>query len=109
MAPAGHATDSRPPATRRSSWQDAPMPLTSPSMHELAAAGKRARKAVGRSALGPWDPDARQRDALEIVREQDESRIQQLVPIRHARMAFAAWTYYRGAAAVMAADLAATP
>ncbi len=85
------------------------MPLTSPYLHELADAGKRARKVVGRGALGPWDPVVRQHDALETIREQDETRVQRLVPIRHARMAVSPWTYYRGAAAVMAADLAATP
>ena len=84
------------------------MPLTSPYLHELATAGKQARKALGRSALGPWEPAVRTRDALEILREQDDNRVQRLVPIRHARMAVSPWTYYRGAAAVMASDLAAT-
>ncbi len=44
-----------------------------------------------------------------ILRAQDASRVAELIPIRHARMAVSPWTYYRGAAAVMAADLRHQP
>ena len=71
--------------------------------------GRAARQRVKRRELGPWDPTARSRDALETVTGQNGIRDAALVPIRHARMAATRWTYYRGAAAVMAADLAATP
>jgi len=52
---------------------------------------------------------AQRRDPLEILDEQDATRIPGLVPVRHERMAATAFTFFRGAAAVMAADLAATP
>ncbi|MFT3852804.1 MAG: DUF2252 domain-containing protein [Ilumatobacteraceae bacterium] len=85
------------------------MPLTTTPNRELAVAGKAARKRLGRSALGPWDPARRESDALAIIRDQSASRLSTLIPIRHARMAVSPWTYYRGAAGVMAADLATGP
>lgn len=85
------------------------MPLVTTPNTELAATGKSARKRIARTALGPWDPAARQTDALGVILGQSATRVQSLVPIRHARMAISPWTYYRGAAAVMAADLASGP
>ena len=85
------------------------MPLSTTPLAELAATGKAARRVLGRSKLGPWNPSNRPADALGILRAQDESRVAELIPIRHARMAVSPWTYYRGAAAVMAADLSASP
>jgi uncharacterized protein (DUF2252 family) len=55
--------------------------------------------------LGNWDSAARHHDALETVRAQNSARVPELVPIRMSRMAVSPWSYYRGAAAVMAADL----
>jgi uncharacterized protein (DUF2252 family) len=49
------------------------------------------------------------RDPIDILVEQDDGRLQQLVPIRHGRMSATPFTFYRGAAAVQAADLARTP
>ncbi len=71
--------------------------------------GRSARKVVPRRALADWDPAGRGHDALATVLAQSETRAQDLVPIRHGRMAASPWTYFRGAAAVMAADLASTP
>jgi len=48
-------------------------------------------------------------DALETILAQNKIRVPELVPIRHQRMAASPWNYYRGAAAVMAADLACQP
>jgi len=62
-----------------------------------------------RGALGSWLEEDRGHDALETILAQNQIRDPQLVPIRHHRMAASAWNYYRGAAAVMAADLAAAP
>ncbi|MBF6214695.1 DUF2252 domain-containing protein [Nocardia puris] len=76
---------------------------------ERGARGREARKIVSRSALGDWDPDRRGHDALETILAQNAMRATDLVPIRMARMAASPWTYYRGAAAVMAADLASRP
>ncbi|WP_336670409.1 DUF2252 domain-containing protein [Tsukamurella sp. USMM236] len=74
-----------------------------------AAAGKAARKQAPRSAIGVWNPETRGHDALETILAQNAIRDTALLPIRHGRMAASPWTYYRGAAAVMAADLASAP
>jgi uncharacterized protein (DUF2252 family) len=71
--------------------------------------GRAARAIVRRRDLGRWDENTRSQDALALVLEQSASRVPDLVPIRHARMAASPWHYYRGAAAVMAADLAIGP
>ncbi|GAB17443.1 hypothetical protein GOEFS_033_00050 [Gordonia effusa NBRC 100432] len=52
---------------------------------------------------------ADRRSAVDILTEQAASRVRELVPVRYARMVATPFTFYRGAAAVMAADLAATP
>jgi uncharacterized protein (DUF2252 family) len=71
--------------------------------------GRSARKTVPRRALADWNPDTRGHDALATILAQSEIRAEDLLPIRHGRMAASPWTYFRGAAAVMAADLASTP
>jgi uncharacterized protein (DUF2252 family) len=75
---------------------------------ERAAAGKAARSEAPRSTHAAWDPAA-DRDPLAILEQQARSRVPELVPIRHGRMAVSPFAFFRGAAAVMAADLAATP
>lgn len=69
--------------------------------------GKTAREAVPRSSHGEWEPLSR--DPLQILARQDESRLAELVPIRYGRMLASPFAFFRGAAAVMAADLAGTP
>jgi uncharacterized protein (DUF2252 family) len=76
---------------------------------ERRAAGKAARKRAARGSLGPWAEEERAQDALQTITAQNKIRVPELVPIRHHRMAASPWNYYRGAAAVMAADLAAQP
>jgi uncharacterized protein (DUF2252 family) len=71
------------------------------------ADGKAARAAVPRSAHGGWELASR--DPLEILARQDEDRVPELVPIRYGRMLASPFAFFRGAAAVMAADLAQTP
>src|ERR1700727_1790780 len=90
----------RPPA--------APHDLPAPS-DERRASGKAARKRKRRGALGHWSEEDRGHDALERILAQSEFRVPELVPIRHHRMAASPWNYFRGAAAVMAADLASQP
>ncbi len=82
-------------------------PLSSRSSYN--GDGRAARKVVPRRGIAAWDPDARGHDALATVLAQNAIRAQDLLPIRHGRMAASPWTYFRGAAAVMAADLASTP
>jgi len=76
---------------------------------ERRAAGKAARKRAGRGTLGHWAEDDRRHDALETILAQNLIRVPGLAPLRHQRMAASAWNHYRGAAAVMAADLASQP
>ncbi len=71
--------------------------------------GKAARDRLALRDLGARRGGPLSRDALVIVLEQDTDRVPELVPLRHGRMAASPWTYFRGAAAVMATDLAAGP
>ncbi len=73
---------------------------------ERRRSGKAARKRAQRGSLGHWDEAGRERDALATITAQNAIRVPDLVPIRHGRMALSPWNYYRGAAAVMAGDLA---
>jgi uncharacterized protein (DUF2252 family) len=82
-------------------------PISSLSDH--GRDGRAARKVVPRRSLAVWDPGARGHDALATILAQNAIRAQDLLPIRHGRMAASPWTYFRGAAAVMAGDLASTP
>ena len=76
---------------------------------ERRALGRAARKQVRRRRLGDWDEKRRGHDALRTILAQNEIRVPELVPLRHYRMAVSPWNYFRGAAAVMAADLASQP
>jgi uncharacterized protein (DUF2252 family) len=76
---------------------------------ERRASGKGARKRVPRGTLGYWAEENRGHDALKTILAQNQIRVPDLVPIRHHRMAVSPWNYYRGAAAVMAGDLASQP
>ncbi|MDV7987901.1 DUF2252 domain-containing protein [Rhodococcus sp. IEGM 1374] len=76
---------------------------------EQSSRGRHARRRVPRRGLGEWDPASRGHDALETVLAQNTIRVPELLPIRYARMSASPWTYFRGAAAVMAADPASTP
>ena len=76
---------------------------------ESAERGRAGRRNTPRSAHGEWSPAPDPPDPVAVLGAQAASRIQELVPIRHGRMLVSPFTFYRGAAAVMAADLATTP
>jgi uncharacterized protein (DUF2252 family) len=76
---------------------------------ERAARGKAARSDVPRSSLAEWEPAADRADPVELLERQGESRVPDLLPIRYGRMAGSPFAFFRGAAYVMAADLAGTP
>jgi uncharacterized protein (DUF2252 family) len=76
---------------------------------ERAAAGKAAREAVPRSSHGEWTPAADRPDPVEVLERQAADRVPELVPLRYGRMLASPFTFYRGGAAIMAADLAPTP
>jgi uncharacterized protein (DUF2252 family) len=67
------------------------------------------RAQVPRSSHAAWKPSPGRRDPVLILREQEAERVPELVPIRHERMVESPFTFFRGAAAVMAEDLASTP
>jgi hypothetical protein len=73
------------------------------------AAGKRLRDHVSRDVHAVWRRTARTRDPITILRAADANRQPELVPLRYGRMLQSPFTFYRGSAGVMAADLAATP
>ena len=79
------------------------------STEDRRASGRAARKRAPRRALGRWDEDDRLHDPLSTILSQNAMRVPELLPIRHQRMAVSPWNFYRGAAAVMARDLAAEP
>ena len=79
------------------------------SVAQHEAAGKAAREHTPRSCHGEWSAAEDREDPIAILEAQGTSRVQELLPIRYGRMASTAFAFYRGAAAVMAADLAKTP
>jgi uncharacterized protein (DUF2252 family) len=76
---------------------------------QRAALGRAARAAVPRSSHADPGEVSDRPDPVALLEEQARSRVPELVPIRHGRMAGSAFAYYRGAALPMAADLARTP
>lgn len=71
--------------------------------------GRVARAMVTREELAHWTPAPDRADPVALLVGQEESRVAALVPVRHARMAASAFAFYRGAALLMASDLATTP
>jgi uncharacterized protein (DUF2252 family) len=76
---------------------------------ERAARGKAARAEVPRSSHAGWDAPSGRPDPVGLLEEQAKSRVQDLVPIRYGRMLASPFAFYRGAACLMASDLASTP
>ena len=75
------------------------------SVRGRAARGKAERAEVPRSVHGEWSAPSGRRDPVELLEEQAASRVPELVPIRYGRMLVSPFTFYRGAAYLMAADL----
>src|SRR6476469_5663372 len=76
---------------------------------ESAERGRAARAWSPRSAHGDWNPAPGRLDPVKVLQAQAATRVPELVPIRYGRMLVSPFTFYRGAAAVMAADLDGTP
>jgi uncharacterized protein (DUF2252 family) len=76
---------------------------------ERVARGRDARRQAARTSHGRWQPAPDRPDPIALLEEQAASRVPDLVPIRYGRMLVSPFTFYRGAALIMAADLAATP
>ena len=71
--------------------------------------GESLRKKCPRTSHADWKPSSDRPDPVQLIEESDKGRIPQLVPLRHGRMLESPFTFYRGAALNMAADLATTP
>jgi uncharacterized protein (DUF2252 family) len=80
-----------------------------PSVDERRAAGKEARDRTPPSSHTGWAPAADRPDPVALLEEQNANREPDLVPVRHGRMLVSPFTFYRGGAKIMAADLAGTP
>ncbi|MFF3615360.1 DUF2252 domain-containing protein [Streptomyces sp. NPDC002580] len=76
---------------------------------ERAALGKETRRHCPRSGHAVYRPGPRRPDPLAILEAQSAARVQELVPIRYSRMTESPFRFYRGAAAIMASDLAGSP
>src|SRR5689334_14919222 len=79
------------------------------TVSERVTRGKVARTAVPRSSHGAFDPGSDRFDPVALLERQAATRVPELVPTRYGRMLVSPFTFYRGAAAIMAADLAGTP
>jgi len=71
--------------------------------------GKQMRKKCPRSSHAEWKSPATRHDPVDLIIDSNKGRISKLVPLRHGRMSKSPFTFYRGAALNMAADLAGTP
>jgi uncharacterized protein (DUF2252 family) len=78
-------------------------------VEERVARGRAARAAAPRRSHGAWAPAADRPDPVTLIESQGEVRVADLVPIRYGRMLVSPFTFFRGAALIMAADLDATP
>ena len=79
------------------------------TVKDRLAAGKKLRDKVPRSSHSRWTPRKNRPDPIELLKESDRGRLPALLPIRYARMRESPFAFFRGAAALMAADLASTP
>src|SRR3954469_17729264 len=95
--------DHRPPRRYRGAPK---VPHLTPS--ERAARGKAARAEVPRTSHGVVDPPSTRPDPVALLEQQGLTRVQDLVPIRYGRMLTSPFAFYRGAAMIMASDLAST-
>jgi uncharacterized protein (DUF2252 family) len=79
------------------------------SVAERIARGRAARAEVPRSSHAVFEPSGDRADPIDLLQSQAATRIPELVPIRYGRMLVSPFTFYRGAAKIMAHDLVATP
>lgn len=79
------------------------------ALSERAERGRAVRAAVPRRVHGDWAPASDRPDPVAILEQESQTRVAELVPIRYGRMASSPFAFFRGAAAIMAADLAHAP
>ena len=103
---ATHVLDENAPTVETSS-RPKPVPHLTPA--ERAAKGKAARAELPRSSHAGWEPSPGRRDPIDLLEEQAQMRLPELGPIRYGRMLVSPFTFFRGGAYLMAADLADEP
>jgi hypothetical protein len=92
------------------SWNDMPAKIVAhPSIADRRAKGADARIATPPASHTGWVPAGDRADPVTLLSDQNLTREQDLVPVRHGRMMVSPFTFYRGAAKIMSADLAGTP
>ena len=84
-------------------------PVPRLTREERVARGRKARAEVPRASHAEFAPVADRPDPVKLLEGEDASRVPELLPIRYGRMGVSAFTFFRGAALLMASDLAATP
>ncbi|HEX7309547.1 MAG TPA: DUF2252 family protein [Gaiellaceae bacterium] len=103
---ATHVLDENAPTVETSSR---PKPVSHLTPAERAAKGKAARAELPRSSHAGWEPSPGRRDPIDLLEEQAQMRLPELGPIRYGRMLVSPFTFFRGGAYLMAADLADEP
>jgi uncharacterized protein (DUF2252 family) len=103
------ATSVVPSETKQGSAPEGQGAVPHLSVAERVARGRAARAEVPRASHAGFSPSPERPDPLEVLERQASTRVPELVPIRYGRMLVSPFTFYRGAAMIMAADLAATP
>jgi uncharacterized protein (DUF2252 family) len=83
--------------------------MAHPTVDDRRARGMEARDRAPLSSHAGWTPATDRPDPVALLEEQDATRETDLVPVRHGRMMVSPFTFYRGGAKIMAADLASTP
>jgi uncharacterized protein (DUF2252 family) len=83
--------------------------LPHPSEADSRAIGKEARATVPRASHATFEPSPDRPDPVTLLEDQATTRVQELVPIRYGRMLVSPFTFFRGAALIMASDLSTTP
>ena len=86
-----------------------PLSVLTSSRDDRRAAGKALREAVPRGQHAEWTPSRNRDNPVDMVVESSRGRVPELIPIRYGRMAVSPFTFYRGTANIMAADLRSTP
>jgi uncharacterized protein (DUF2252 family) len=79
------------------------------TLEERRKAGKEARVRVPRSSIEGWEPSPDRPDPVDLIEQQNATREPDLVPVRHGRMMVSPFTFYRGGAKIMSADLQHIP
>src|SRR5512132_308254 len=102
-----HRGGAEPMATRAA--PRTPRRVPHPSVDDRRARGLEARERAPLSSHTPWAPASHRPDPVGLLEAQNRTREPDLVPVRHGRMLVSPFTFYRGAAKIMAADLAGTP